>query len=111
MSVPCQRVEYRYNRSQTRYSAQWQRTGAAVSDLPEGVGPGFRHQAGETNTASIVFAVPFSDNEEVFNATQIEYEALADARFEQTHPGQKLVDSAASHSEVKGVAIGDTLPA
>jgi hypothetical protein len=108
MSVHCQRVEYRYNRSQFRYSAQWQRTGVAVSELLEGVGPGFRHQVGETNTAIIVFAVPFSDNEDVFNATQIEYEALADARFEQTHPGQKLVDSAARHSPVTGVAIGET---
>jgi hypothetical protein len=91
MIVPCQRVEYKYHREPHLYSAQWQRTGLAVSALPEKGEPGFRHQSGETNTASIVFAVPYSDNEEVFNATQIEYEGLADARFEQTHPGQKLV--------------------
>jgi hypothetical protein len=110
MSVPCQRIEYKYRREPFPYSAQWQRIAHVVSQLPETGDTGFQHQSGDNNTFSIVFAVPYSANEEVFRASQIEFEADADSRFEQTHPSQKLVDSTASHSSVKGVAISDTHP-
>jgi hypothetical protein len=91
MSVPCQLMEYKYRREPSQNSVQWQRIGVAFSGIPEECEPGGQHQAGETNTCSIMFAVPYSDNYELRNATHAEYEDLADARFKQTHPGQELV--------------------
>ena len=109
MSVPCQRIEYKYHREPFPHSARWQRTAHVVSQLPETGDLGFLRQSGEKDTFSIVFVLPYSDNEDVFRATQIEYEALADARFEQTHPGQKLMDTTVSHSPVEGVANSGAL--
>jgi hypothetical protein len=114
MSVPCQHTQYKYQREPSLHSeppsAQWQRTSHVVSQLPEAGDPGFLHQSGEKDTFSVVFVVPYSGDEEVFRTTQIEYEGLADARFQRTHPGQELVDSAASHSPGDGVANTDAHP-
>jgi hypothetical protein len=52
MSVPCQRIEYKYHREPFPHSARWQRTAHVVSQLPETGDLGFLRQSGEKDTFS-----------------------------------------------------------
>lgn len=87
---PCVLVDYLYRRDPMPRSIRWHLNARRLSATPELRVPGFVDQEGGGDQLSITFAVPCSQDGNIDDETQGEYEELADERFGQLRPGQEL---------------------